>query len=608
MPTDENLTNTNSSSNKQTWSTQTNTNNDEKLDFLDIDLNLDWLDIINEKWKEENTETNIQENINEEPLDQLDLWEEEHIKTNVQENTETNIQENINEEPLDQLDLWEEEHIETNVQENTETNIQENINEEPLDQLDLWEEDVNLETENNSDVNTNDRLEEENKKFEEIIGKKEITENVQKESIDLSGAQNLDLPFVWEEKNTNNTTENNMESWVQLDNLSGLFDEEKKENPNTENKIEQDNNKEIIQNVSDYIPSDTWETFETKTGYVPNENSFAQVQNLLESNQTGNIDLSTLEQNTSSNSNQNVENNTNQNNWLNLNEIISNPTNTESINIEQIIQSSQFEPIVIEEKQETKENIKENISEIPEWAKVISSTEFSKKKKKKGSGLKIFILIILLIAWWFMLISKMYPEETKQVILAIKNGNNADIDYEDDEDENILDEINNEIYEELEEDILNDELEENILNDELEEEIDPNSLAWQLEVENILDESIETEDNSELEHGSAEVLDKDDDEFNAFENIDNMFENTENANQKLLDQLEEYSQLWESFNVWWRENNNSTAMKYWLFIKNHSERLLNEIENSQEINTTEIEEYIEKFDTYIQKLNTLTGE
>ena len=544
MPTDENLTNTNSSSNKQTWSTQTNTNNDEKLDFLDIDLNLDWLDIINEKWKEENTETNIQENINEEPLDQLDLWEE----------------------------------------------------------------DVNLETENNSDVNTNDRLEEENKKFEEIIGKKEITENVQKESIDLSGAQNLDLPFVWEEKNTNNTTENNMESWVQLDNLSGLFDEEKKENPNTENKIEQDNNKEIIQNVSDYIPSDTWETFETKTGYVPNENSFAQVQNLLESNQTGNIDLSTLEQNTSSNSNQNVENNTNQNNWLNLNEIISNPTNTESINIEQIIQSSQFEPIVIEEKQETKENIKENISEIPEWAKVISSTEFSKKKKKKGSGLKIFILIILLIAWWFMLISKMYPEETKQVILAIKNGNNADIDYEDDEDENILDEINNEIYEELEEDILNDELEENILNDELEEEIDPNSLAWQLEVENILDESIETEDNSELEHGSAEVLDKDDDEFNAFENIDNMFENTENANQKLLDQLEEYSQLWESFNVWWRENNNSTAMKYWLFIKNHSERLLNEIENSQEINTTEIEEYIEKFDTYIQKLNTLTGE
>jgi len=64
-----------------------------------------------------------------------------------------------------------------------------------------------------------------------------------------------------------------------------------------------------------------------------------------------------------------------------------------------------------------------------------------------------------------------------------------------------------------------------------------------LEVENILDESIETEDNSELEHGSAEVLDKDDDEFNAFENIDNMFENTENANQKLLDQLEEYSQL-----------------------------------------------------------------
>jgi hypothetical protein len=83
-----------------------------------------------------------------------------------------------------------------------------------------------------------------------------------------------------------------------------------------QNQIEQTNNEEVIENSNNYIPSDTGEEIQTNTGYVPNENSFAQVQNLLNSNQTGNIDLSTLEleQNTNSNSNQNVENNTNQNN------------------------------------------------------------------------------------------------------------------------------------------------------------------------------------------------------------------------------------------------------------------------------------------------------
>ena len=47
-------------------------------------------------------------------------------------------------------------------------------------------------------------------------------------------------------------------------------------------------------------------------------------------------------------------------------------------------------------------------------------------------------------------------------------------------------------------------------------------------------------------------------------------------------------------------------MKYWLFIKNHSERLINNIETDQEINMIEVEDYISKFDNYIEKLNALT--
>ena len=109
-----------------------------------------------------------------------------------------------------------------------------------------------------------------------------------------------------------------------------------------------------------------------------------------------------------------------------------------------------------------------------------------------------------------------------------------------------------------------------------------------------------TGNSIEWNHGSA------DDEFNAFEEIDNMIESETSPNQKAIEQLQEYAQLWNSFNIWWRENNNSTAMKYWLFIKNHSERLINNIETDQEINMIEVEDYISKFDNYIEKLNALT--
>jgi len=49
------------------------------------------------------------------------------------------------------------------------------------------------------------------------------------------------------------------------------------------------------------ISSNKEEEFQTNTGYIPNEDEFLQVQNLLNSNQTGNIDLSTLGHTTSHN-------------------------------------------------------------------------------------------------------------------------------------------------------------------------------------------------------------------------------------------------------------------------------------------------------------------
>lgn len=649
MPTDENKANTNPTPNNESWvdSTNINTNpeNEEKLDFLDIDLNLDGLDIPNEKWDNPNSENEKFEEVTKEiQEDNTPKVEETDSLTNVEvvekveneekeQDEESFEQENFQElEKLNELNLW-------NQEENSIQTIDLNENKEVESKDDIEEQ-----QENNIDNQTNEskenRLAEENKKFEESIGLDNNVENKQEEKeLDInekvSNEQNLDLPFL-ENENTNK----NVEEWIKLDDLNELFPENK-ENLTTESQTSI-NDKEISQNINGntvqkdtYISSDTWDDLSQNTWYIPNKEEFSQVQDLLNSNQTGTIDLSVLEQNTNPeqpswlNKEQNEVENNKQNSWINLNELMSEPTasiSNEGINIDQIIQSSQFEPIIVNNNNSWEQNQQtQTVTQVPEWAKVVSSNELKKKTKKKWSGIKVFILIVLLIIWWYMILSKMYPEEIWQIISVIKNGNEVDLESE--ETGESIDETNDESEEDL---LINnlsgdDLLNENVLTwdiltwdvltwdtmneNQTEEEIDPNSLAWQLEIENVIDTNnevaeVNTEANTgnsiEWNHGSA------DDEFNAFEEIDNMIESETSPNQKAIEQLQEYAQLWNSFNIWWRENNNSTAMKYWLFIKNHSERLINNIETDQEINMIEVEDYISKFDNYIEKLNALT--
>lgn len=644
MPTDENKANTNPTPNNESWvdSTNINTNpeNEEKLDFLDIDLNLDGLDIPNEKWDNPNSENEKFEEVTKEiQEDNTPKVEETDSLTNVEvvekveneekeQDEESFEQENFQElEKLNELNLW-------NQEENSIQTIDLNENKEVESKDDIEEQ-----QENNIDNQTNEskenRLAEENKKFEESIGLDNNVENKQEEKeLDInekvSNEQNLDLPFL-ENENTNK----NVEEWIKLDDLNELFPENK-ENLTTESQTSI-NDKEISQNINGntvqkdtYISSDTWDDLSQNTWYIPNKEEFSQVQDLLNSNQTGTIDLSVLEQNTNPeqpswlNKEQNEVENNKQNSWINLNELMSEPTapiSNEGINIDQIIQSSQFEPIIVNNNNSWEQNQQtQTVTQVPEWAKVISSNELKKKTKKKWSGIKVFILIVLLIIWWYMILSKMYPEEIWQIISVIKNGNEVDLESE--ETGESIDETNDESEEDL---LINnlsgdDLLNENVLTwdvltwdimdeNQTEEEVDPNSLAWQLEIGNVIDTNNEvtevnieanTGNSIEWSHGSA------DDEFNAFEEIDNMIESETNPNQKAIEQLQEYAQLWNSFNIWWRENNNSTAMKYWLFIKNHSERLINNIETDQEINMIEVEDYISKFDNYIEKLNALT--
>ena len=557
--------------------------------------------------------------------------------------------------------------------------------------------DINLENQNNEFIpdqvvvendnveKENDWLLEEDKKVEEILPKPEnvVEENVLPKDgsllLDENKLSSLDLPFVSDEsKDKENLLDQNVEAATKVDDLSDLFSEEESVQGNEskieipveevnqninvlnvdvqENRIEESNfqgnnltewsnNMEIIKNTNEPVVqnnqwelvSDTWDMVVGNSNYIPNESDFVQVQNILNSDQKWAIDISSLGNPENSNkldlweAAQNVSENS-QNNWINVDEIIAWSSN--GINIEDIIQSTQIEPIKIENEnnktidatsssiqtsdvvmpaEQMKNNVVEsqnsntttqvvdatqnsgldiNLQNIPNNVQVVSSSEFL-NKKNSHSGIKIFVLIVLLLVGWFMIISKMYPEEIKEIMNAIKNDNQASIEYSDNSDVSVaLDETWN---------VLTGDLYE-------EDEVDPNSLAWQLEMENIWsgDFEIPLEETGFVEwqtgHGAAD--------FNAFEDLDNVLENNETSslNIDLLESLKWYLAKWNEFNTWWRQNNNSTAMKYWLYIANYAEQFINDIESGNEIDKSKIDWYIVRFDNYIERLNNLRNE
>jgi len=644
--------------------------NEDKFDEIQSDFNfVDNKDISENEVKSDSQENNLVE-------DQNNSLEDENViqDVNIQDDFSNNLDKSDDNLTWNSVDL---------------SSINQDNFSKDSQQIDFS--DINLENKNNElipdqVVVENDNVEqesdwllEEDKKVEEILPKEEnvFEENVlPKDSSLLSDddkLSSLDLPFVSSEsRDSENLLDQNIEVDQKVDDLSDLFSEEEsvqKNEPKIEitteelnqninvpnenitenniqenNSIEWNNNTEVIQNTNEPVVkndqgdlvSDTWDMVTGDVNYIPNENEFMQVQNILNSDKKWEIDISSLENSVNSNKldlwelAENISDN-NPNNWINVDEIISWSNN--GINIEDIIKSTQVEPIIIKQDEN---NIRESQTSLPQtsdvvtpieqmnnntaqqWndmtaqvvdvaqnvglnmnlqntpnnVQVISSSEFL-KKKNSHSGIKIFVLIVLLLVGWFMIISKMYPEEIKEIMNAIKNGNQASIEYSDNSELSVaLDEtwsvLTGDLYEE--------------------DEIDPNSLAWQLEMENVLSGDLEVslDETTALDwqtgHGAAD--------FNAFEDLDNVLGNNgvSSLNADLLKNLKWYLDKWNEFNNWWRQNNNSTAMKYWLYIANYAEQFINDIESGKEIDKSKLDEFIIRFDSYIERLNNLRNE
>jgi len=285
--------------------------------------------------------------------------------------------------------------------------------------------------------------------------------------------------------------------------------------------------------------------------------------------------------------NQWLDSNINLENWVN-NNIDLWSTEIENDNIDKI--KSPIEKDTNFDNKSVNQVKNENI----DWKNSVVLNE-PPKTKNKHWWLKIFILIILLLVWWILILTKMYPEEFGDIIGAIRWEDTTVVEYSGNSNTDT-------VLENTENIILN--TWENVLNTgEIEEELDPDSLAWQIEWSNSGNQNI-------IEYESGDTINNtwhgsDTEDFNAFEELEEVIDPVDSQNAKLLEDLNSYKDQWDDYNEWGRSQWNSTAMKYGLYISKKAEDVINDIENDLEIDISETEDYFAQFDVYLEKLSWL---
>ena len=594
----------------------------EQINFSDINFSFDW-----------NKENEVEENNS----DNTEVVVENIVEQNNDLKKESN--EIVSDIKSDNDWLTEEENeIEENISDNTEV-VLKNIVEQNND----------VKEENNETVSgaksDNDWLTEDTKIVEDTIS---VLDNniVEGDTVVdtkpglLDDEKTLDIPFIWPTKEINSNNE-------KIDDLSDIFGDEdvvnsqdwetfgtgtNNETKNLEEvKVEYSIEKKpdtlllvenlgesVVQNKQWDIVSDTGEFNWSSNQYVPNERDFNQVTEMLNSNPKWPIDLWPFS-NVNNNkqwldlwNNAEVIQSQNTNNWIDLDAMISSfdvktPVAEDLINTVPVMQAANIADGQINGGNGVNMEVPKSIDLVidntnlnsqvtPTYVKNNQSIDnqsnsiqagVSLNKKASYSGIKIFVLIVLLLVGWFMILSKMYPQEIRDIMDAIQNGNKTSIEYSD----------NSDMW------VILDETEDVFSWDTLDEELDPDSLAAQLENldENMTWNGLEYyEDDITPQHGAG-------DSWSDFEVFDNIIESNidDSENGLLLEKLNTYIKRWTEFNEWGRSKWNSTAMKYGTYIFTKASLVVNDIENVLEIDNTKVENYFAQFDIYLWKLEWL---
>lgn len=616
MPTEENQ-------NVQTWwnpSTGDQSGTDNAVNNnIDIDLNLDGLDIPVEAKAVE--EIPVVEKIQEAVVDNWDdrlAEEDKKVEELQQEKIEEQnvepipvVEDIIQEEKADDtveslIEVTEEAKVEPIVEET----IKEPVIEEVKENIELEELDI-PEVVQESEIQEEQKIEEE--KIETSVVEEIKVEDEQVEELEELVPISEEVEEKSEPVVKNLVVEEPVVEWqLDLDNLD--FGSTEEEATVTNEIKEEKNTKEII--------SDTGDVSSKKDAYVPNEHDFGDVTDALNNVDSGwAIDLWSLETNVDTDKNLEVwvEPEVKSEWWLDLDSMISDLWNTDGLNAEKTIVESVIEPVVetvMEEVKTPEVAVTSEVTQDPQinlgsTAEVVNSATTipaqavvmseAPHKKSSHTWLKIFLFIIILFVWWVFMLSKMYPEEFGDVMSAIQWEDTTVIEYSDNADSGVVLEETQNLDVELTWDI------------EEVEELDPNSLAWQLEWEVV---SGDISNNLEYTWGNIDtdvILDEswhnadvtEEDEFNAFEWLEDVMETVTSENANLLAELRKYQAKWKEYDAWGRAIGNTTAMKYGLYISEKAESVINDIETNVKIDNTKVENYFAQFDIYIAKLDKL---
>ncbi len=644
MPTEENQTTVNPSNSSgssqfnpgsmqsDNWSTNQNVSwENQKIDNLDIDLNLDWLDL---PWSKSEDWTNL-DFWNNPQIDSLDLWD---IESNQDENILGQTEDFVvnNDKPNQEVGEFDDSSF-YNDQNNNQNNIQDVIWQEVDNSIEPISFDDQVIEEDSNDIieEEKDWLLEEDKKVEEVL-KEDIQEtwSIENEKT-IDSVDNLDMWFFEQDEKRDNaidtwdhnivnydinqntlTDVNDNLSEVQLDSMDNAEEiSSNKENFTNSFKVENlwEN---VIENNEWDIVSDTWELFVNDSGYVPNESDFRKATEILDSNTKWEVDISLLSNDVNVDEKTNIldfgQNIWNQwfSGWLNLDNITSN-FEQKNETVEDLIHHDKIPENILNEdinqnnldinnNQKMVENVvelKQNDEHNLESEQAHTTTSLI-KAKKSHSGIKVFVLVVLLIVWWFMIFSKMYPEELKDIINMFNNKEQIE-------------------YVEIDNWMLVDEEEEDLWLLDFEDEdlwldIDPDSLAGQLGLNDLeWDQDLSVvEDEPNLSDVTLENWDFSA-EMNPFEYLDGLIENTWDDNAEnflLLQELSNYQNKWEEFYNKWRSENITVFMKYWLFISEKAKWWIKKIENWEVIDMVLLNQDINRFDVYISKLNQMLVE
>jgi len=356
MPTEENKTiwaSTNPAGSNQTSSSSTqwdgdNLNQSDKIDNLDIDLNLDWLDLptLEDKWW--SSEAN-----------NISLWNDQVYSNSELNNVKVGIPNEQNDVKSDSTPPLLNDEVDNKINDEKSFSNDFIINDGPVDQTvvsgtltmddvnnnslndtnSLLKDDVDINIEKeplgveNSIIdsgkadNDDNRLMEEDKKVEEVmpvssdnIAKDNLQEDTKPGLLDEKKVlDTLDIPFVWliEDTKSNddkiddlldifgdedvNNSQNSKEAELEIKNENINLEEAKLEPLMQNNQdtwlLVENLGENVVENNDWDIVSDTGEFAWNNVKYVPNEHDFNQVTEVLNSSAKWQVDLSSLNSN-----------------------------------------------------------------------------------------------------------------------------------------------------------------------------------------------------------------------------------------------------------------------------------------------------------------------